>query len=46
MQAHVTSHPYVFKTDVQLYYASNDHHRLLDILALHISEPRILKLVG
>ena len=40
------SHPFVFKTDVQSYYASIDHHRLLDILARHIPDLNILSLVG
>ena len=44
--AHVASHPYVFKTDVQSYYASIDHHRLLDLLARQVSEPLILNLIG
>ncbi len=46
VQAHVATHPFVFKTDVQSYYASIDHHRLLEILAKHITEPSILNLVG
>ncbi|MDH5586535.1 MAG: hypothetical protein OEZ05_07880 [Nitrospirota bacterium] len=46
VRAHVTSHSFVFKTDVQSYYASIDHHRLLEILAPHIPEPKILRLVG
>jgi len=40
------SHPFVFKTDVQSYYASIDHHRLLDVLTPHIPDPNILSLVG
>jgi hypothetical protein len=36
----------VFKTDVQSYYASIDHHRLLDVLTPHIPDPNILSLVG
>ena len=44
--AHVASHPCVFKTDVQSYYASIDHHRLLDQLAPQIAEPLILNLIG
>jgi hypothetical protein len=44
--AHVASHPFVFKTDVQSYYASIDHHRLLDLLAQQIPEPLILNLIG
>jgi RNA-directed DNA polymerase len=44
--AHVASHPCVFKTDVQSYYASIDHHRLLDLLAPQIAEPLMLNLIG
>ena len=40
------SHPYVFKTDVQSYYASINHHQLLDVLTPHISDTNILSLVG
>jgi hypothetical protein len=46
VHAHRGSHPFVFKTDVQSYYASIDHHRLLACLAPHIPEPTILNLVG
>jgi len=36
----------IFKTDVQSYYASIDHHRLLDLLAPQIAEPLIRNLIG
>ena len=44
--AHRSSHPFVFKTDVQSYYASLSHHRLLACLAPHVTDPGILNLVG
>ena len=44
--AHRTSHPFVFKTDVQAYYASIDHQTLLASLARPLSDPLILNLIG
>jgi len=44
--AHRSSHPFVFKTDVQVYYASIDHHRLLACLTPHLPDPGIFNLVG
>lgn len=44
--AHRTSHPFVFKTDVQSYYASIDHQILLNHLARHLLDPHILNLLG
>ena len=44
--AHRSSHLFVFKTDVQAYYASIDHQTLLDHLAPHLPDPGILNLVG
>jgi RNA-directed DNA polymerase len=37
---------FVLKTDVQSYYASIDHTLLLDKLAFHISDRRVLNLIG
>ena len=39
------SHQFVMKTDVKSYYASIDHARLLDRLALDITDTRVLNLV-
>jgi len=40
------THRFVLKTDVQAYYASIDHHLLLDQLAQYITDRRILNLIG
>ena len=40
------SYPFVFKTDVQSFYASIDHHRLLDVLAASVPESMLLNLIG
>jgi RNA-directed DNA polymerase len=45
-QAQLVSARYVFKTDVRAYYASIDHHRLLDLLHRQIADRRILNLIG
>jgi len=45
-QAHLATARYVFKTDVRSYYASIDHHRLLDVLSTQITDRQILNLIG
>jgi RNA-directed DNA polymerase len=37
---------FVLKTDVQAYYASIDHHLLLQRLAAHITDPQVLHLIA
>ena len=44
--AHLPQHRFVLKTDVQGYYASIDHHLLLDHLARHVADRAVLNLVG
>ena len=39
------NHPFVFKTDIQSYYASIDHHLLLEQLAKRVKERFILNLL-
>ena len=46
VQAHVATHPFVFKTDVRAYYASIDHHRLFDVLARSIPDRPIVSMIG
>ena len=41
-----TEHRFVLKTDVKSYYASIDHLVLLDQLAKHIKDRRVLNLLG
>jgi hypothetical protein len=36
----------VLRTEVQSYYASMDHLMLLDQLAVHIKDRRVLNLIG
>ncbi len=43
--AHLPGYRYVLKTDVQQYYASIDHHLLLDRLARYISDRAVLNLI-
>ena len=43
---HLPEQRFVLKTDVQGYYASIDHQRLLDRLAAHITDRRVLNLIG
>jgi RNA-directed DNA polymerase len=38
-------HQFVLKTDIQAYYASIDHQRLLDRLAIYIADQRVLHLI-
>jgi hypothetical protein len=37
---------FVLKTDVKSYYASIDHHLLMDRLAVHVTDRRVLNLLG
>jgi RNA-directed DNA polymerase len=39
-------HAFVFKTEVQSSYASMDHQRLLDRLALSMADRHVLNLIG
>ena len=43
---HLPRHRFVLKTDVQGFYASIEHQRLLDRLAVCISDRRVLNLCG
>ena len=43
---HLPKHRFVLKTDVKSYYASIDHHRLLDRLAAWIRDRRVMNLIG
>ena len=43
---HLRSNRFVLRTDVKSYYASIDHLMLLDQLAVHIKDRRVLNLVG
>jgi RNA-directed DNA polymerase len=43
---HVQDNRFVMRTDVESYYASIDHLRLLDQLAVHIKDRRVLNLMG
>ena len=40
--AHLTEHAFVLKTDVKASYASIEHRRLLDRLALHIRDHQVM----
>ena len=44
--ANLPSNGFVLRTDVKSYYASIDHHALLDCLAVHFQERPVLNLVG
>ena len=44
--AHLPGFRYVLKTDVQQYYASIDHHLLLDHLARYITDRTLLNLIA
>jgi hypothetical protein len=46
VMARLPHDPFVLKTDVQSYYASIDHQSLLDQLAIHIADRRIMNLIG
>jgi len=43
---HLPGHRFVLRTDVRSYYASINHVLLLDQLAAHISDRRVLNLLG
>jgi hypothetical protein len=43
---HLPASTFVLKTDVQAYYASIDHHRLLDRLAVYLPDHRVLNLIA
>lgn len=43
---HLPEHQFVLKTDVQSYYASIDHHLLLDRLAVYIPDRAVLNLIA
>ncbi|MCE8554315.1 group II intron reverse transcriptase domain-containing protein [Ruegeria pomeroyi] len=43
---HLPQHGFVLRTDVKSYYASIDHHLLLDRLAEHINDIAVLNLLG
>lgn len=45
VQAALEGHRYVFRTDVKSYYASIDHHRLMDKLADHVDDRDTLNLL-
>ena len=45
VQAALPGHRYVFRTDVKSYYASIDHHRLMDQLAEHVTDRDSLNLL-
>ncbi len=42
---HLPRHRFVFKTDIKSYYASIDHHMLLDQLAVYIKDRFVLNLL-
>ncbi len=44
--ARLADNRFVLKTDVKCYYASIDHHLLLDHLAVHITNKTVLNLIG
>ncbi len=46
VMAKVADNRFVLKTDVKSYYASIDHHLLLDRLAAHIRDKAVLNLIG
>ncbi len=43
---HLADNRFVFRTDVKSYYASIDHLLLLDLMAAHIKDRRVLNLIG
>jgi hypothetical protein len=43
---HLAASRFVLRTDVKSYYASIDHLMLLDQLAVHIKDRRVLNLIG
>ncbi len=44
--ARLPGNAFVLRTDVKSYYASIDHHLLLDRLAVHIRDKAVLNLIG
>jgi hypothetical protein len=46
VMAKLADNRFVLKTDVKFYYASIDHHRLLDRLATHVRDKAVLNLIG
>jgi len=46
VRENLSDNRFVFRTDVKSYYASIDHLLLLDQLAVHIKDRRVLNLVG
>ena len=44
--AHLPRYRFVLKTDVHSYYASIEHQVLLDKLAPHLPDPRVLRLIA
>ena len=45
MAAQLPSHQFVFRTDVESYYASIDHELLYQLLEQHIHEKPVLQLL-
>ena len=45
VQAALPNHRYVFRTDVKSFYASIDHHRVMDQVAAHVEDPDALNLL-
>ncbi len=43
---HLGTNRFVMRSDVKSYYASIDHHLLLDRLATHIKDKAVLNLIG
>ena len=43
---HLGTNRFVLRTDVKSYYASIDHHLLLDRLAAHLKDKAVLNLIG
>ena len=43
---HLPRHQFVMRTDVKSYYASIDHHELLEKLALYVRDRVLLNLIG
>ena len=43
---HLAGNRFVLRTDVKSYYASIDHLMLLDQMAVHIKDRRVLNLIG
>ncbi len=46
VQRRLRANRFVMRTDVKSYYASIDHHRLLDRLAVHVRDKAVLNLIG